>query len=204
MMPYEHESSVYERGAWVFKIDNSKWLAERFKYENEHYGNSYQFNGDVNEMLTDFNHYLFSFHDQFVEVIAKGFWFEKNMESLFGRELTPGHPFLPLPQEGAEILMAHNLTCQVRSNKQPMNEIAANAKFCPQKLFEFALELDSRASVNHTVTLVSRQGKLISQLNGYFGNSEIEFEGIATLAQVRPYIENYLLEVAGRRKKMGK
>ncbi len=60
MMPYEYNWETHERGVWVFKIENSKWLTERFNYESDHYGSSYEFGGNVNEMLTGFSHYLFN------------------------------------------------------------------------------------------------------------------------------------------------
>ena len=79
---------------WIYEVKNSKWLQERFQYEKDKYGSSYEFGGNVNEMLTDFKHYTFQFHDQFIEVIARGFWFEKDETSLFGKELQVGHPFV--------------------------------------------------------------------------------------------------------------
>ena len=65
-------------------------------------------------MMTDFKHYLFSFHDQFIEVIARGFWFEKSETPLFGKKLMEGHPFLPLSEKNAEKITAHSLTAQIR------------------------------------------------------------------------------------------
>ncbi|WP_293914533.1 MULTISPECIES: hypothetical protein [unclassified Sphingobacterium] len=94
LMPYKYN---YENNGsaiiWIYKIENSQWLAERYKYENQHYCSSYEFGGNVNEMLTDFGHYLFLFHDEFVEIIARGFWFEKAENSLFKQPLQAGHPF---------------------------------------------------------------------------------------------------------------
>jgi hypothetical protein len=204
VMPYDYDWGTYESGTWIFKVENSKWLAERFKYESDNYGTSYEFNGNVNEMLTDFSHYCFLFHDQFVEVIARGFWFEKDAESLFGRELQDGHPLLPLPETGMEKITTHHLTCQIRINQTSIDQIIENSKFCPQKLFEFALELEGKASVSRTLKLILKEGKLISSLRGHFGELIAEFEGIAAIEQIKPYIEKYIAEVYERRKKMGK
>ena len=66
VMPYKVDYSLGDRGTWIYQVENSKWQQERFDYENRYYGKSYEFGGDVNEMLTDFKHYLFSFHDQFI------------------------------------------------------------------------------------------------------------------------------------------
>lgn len=189
---------------WVYKIENSKWLKERFEYESENYGSSYEFGGNVNEMLTDFSHYIFKFHDQFIEVIARGFWFEKDKTSLFKRELQEGHPFLNLPDSNIQKFISHHLTCQVRTNTKSQDEIVSDAKFCSQKLLQFALELEGKASIDNSLILSYRNGKLISSLRGYFGKQIVEFDGIAKLEDVKPYIENYSKEVYERRKLMGK
>ena len=63
---------------WVTTISNSMWLQERYEYEKRYYGSAYNFSGNVDEMLTDFSHYVFNFHDQFVEVLSAGIWFESD------------------------------------------------------------------------------------------------------------------------------
>jgi len=203
-LPYVDNWDEGQKYPWIYKIENSKWLKERFDYENENYGSSYEFGRDVNEMLTDFSHYVFKFHDQFVEVIARGFWFEQDKTSLFKRELQFGHPFLNLPNNSMEKFVSHNLTCQVIINSTPQDKLIADAKFCSQKLIEFALKLDGKASVNNSLILSYRNGKLISCLRGYFGKQIVEFDGVAKLADVKPYIEKYIGEVYDRRKAMGK
>jgi len=204
VIPYECDWGVHAPGTWIFKVNNSKWLKERFEYEHENYGSAYEWGGDVSEMLTDFSHYLFSFHDQFIEVVAKGFWFEKDSKSLFGKELQDGHPFLPLPEAPEKKILAYNLTCQVRVNTNHTSDIIANSAYCPQKLFEFALELDGRTSVNNTVIITSHQGKVVSRLRGYLGDLIAEFNGVATLEEVKPHVEKYMSEIYERRKAMGK
>lgn len=204
MIPYEYDWSLHERGVWIFKIENSNWLSERYTYENIHYGDYYEFGGNVNNMLTDFNHYLFSFHDQYVEVIAKGFWFEKDNVPLFKKPLQANHPFLNLPSIEVVKFTSHNLTCQVIKSIKSNEEIIANAAYCPQKLMQFTLEIEDKASINHTLTLQYRTEKLISRLTGDFKRGVIEFNGIATFEDVKPYIEEHMLEIYLRRKKMGK
>ncbi len=203
-LPFPDDFEAGHEYPWVYKIENSKWLKERFDYENGNYGSSYEFGCDVNEMLTDFSHYVFKFHDQFVEVIARGFWFEQDKTSLFKRELQVGHPFLSLPDSSVEKFVSHNLTCQVRANSKPIEKLISDAKFCSQKLIEFALELDGKASVNNSLILSYRNGELISSLRGYLGKEIIKFNGIAKLTDVKPYIEKYIGEVYERRKGMGK
>lgn len=203
-LPFTYNCEEGQKFPWVYKIENSRWLKERFDYENENYGSSYEFGGNVNEMLIDFSHYVFKFHDQFVEAIARGFWFEKDKTSLFKRELQVGHPFLNLPDSNIEKFVLHNLTCQVRTNSKPRDKLVLDAKFCSQKLIEFALELDGQSSVDISLILSYRNGKLISSLRGYFGKQIVDFDGIVQFEAVKPYIEKYINEVYERRKQMGK
>jgi hypothetical protein len=202
MLPYEFNYKLKERDVWIYEIENSKWQKNRFDYENEHYGRAYEFGGNVNEMLIDFKHYLFEFHDQFIEVISRGFWFEKHENSLFGKELIEGHPFLPLPLENMETMEAYLLKTQIRKNPKSEEELVYSAQFCSQKLFEFALELDGKARVGNTVFLSNRNGKIISTLRGYYGRQTVKFDGIASLEQVKPFIEKYTEEVYERRKEL--
>ncbi len=203
-LPYSDNWKEGQEFPWVYKVENSRWQKERYDYEKETYGSSYEFGGNVNEMKTDFSHYVFKFHDQFVEAIARGFWFEQDEVSLFKKELQDGHPFLNLPSSNVEKLIAHSLTCQIRRNHKTNEELISNAKFCSQKLLEFALELEGQPSVDNSLILSYRNGKLISTLRGYFGKEIVEFDGIAKLADVKPYIEKYMKDVYGRRKSMGK
>jgi hypothetical protein len=204
MLPFDYNWGTHEKGVWVFKIEKSKWLIQRYEYEKEHYGDSYEFGGNVEEMKTDFNHYLFSFHDQFIEVIAKGFWFEKSSENLFGKQLQEGHPYLPISNKNKSLIEVSNLKCQVRIADTSNNKLIADTEFCTQKIMEFALELEGKATVNHKLTLSQTNGEIFSNLCNYFGQKEVSFKGIASLEDVRPYIEKYMIEVSERRKEMGK
>lgn len=204
ILPYPFEWDQSQEYPWVFKVENSNWQKERYKYEKENYGSSYEFGGNVEEMQTDFSHFVFKFHDQFIDVIAKGFWFEQDDSSLFKRALKEGHPFLNLPDSNAERFTAHSLTCQVRRSSKTDEELISNAAFCSQRIIEFALELDGKASVDNSLFLSYRNGKLVSRLKGYFGKGTIEFDGIAKFEDVKPYIEKYMKDVYERRRAMGK
>jgi len=204
ILPYSY---VWEEGQiypWIYEIENSNWLDERYTYEKKYYGDAYEFSGNVGEMKMDFKHYLFKFHDQFVEVIARGFWFEKDEVSLLKKELQEDHPLLPLPDTNADRFIKHSLCCQIRRNPKPEEILIANAQYCSQTLMEFALELDGTTSINHSLVLSYRNGKLMSVLRGYFGNQGAEFTGVANFQDVKPYLERYMYEVSERRKAMGK
>jgi hypothetical protein len=75
-----------------------------------------------------------------------------------------------------------------------------DANFCSQRLLEFALELDGKASITHALVLSQRNGKLTTTLRGYFGRQEKLIDGVGTLADVRKEIETYMKEVSKRRK----
>jgi len=151
VIPYTDNWKEGQPYCWVLRVRNSGWLKERYQYEKRIYGSSYEFGGNVDEMLTDFGHFVFRFHDEFVEALARGFWFEKSNESLSGKELQNGHPFLPLPETDITKIEAHNLVCQIRTNPTSIDDLKKNTNFCSQKLLEFALELDGKASVTHAL-----------------------------------------------------
>lgn len=203
-LPFEDDWKEGDSYCWVTKIENSEWLKERHSYESENYGSSYEFDGNVDEMLSDFSHYVFSFHDEFVEVIARGIWFEKDSENLFGKGLLSEHPFLPVSTEKVVKFEAYGLICQARINVENNKSLEDSSFFCSQKLIEFALELDGNASINNSLTLAYRNGQLMSSLRGYFGKEIMEFDGTASLDDAKPYILSYMKEVSERRKTMGK
>ena len=191
-MPFEIDYSSVEKGSWVFEVENSSWKMERYAYESKHYGESYEFGGNVEDMLTDFTHYLFSFHDQFIEVIARGFWFEESEQSLFKKELEDHHPFSPLPTNHYEELIVKSLRCQIRKNPKSQEQLEHDAQFCSQTLCEFALELDGEAMVSHTVSLFYRDGRLITALRSALGRQELVYEGFVSLDTFIPYMEKYI------------
>jgi len=189
---------------WVYQIQNSAWLKGRFDYENANYGDSYEFGGDVTEMLTDFSHYLFQFHDEFVEVIARGFWFEKDSESLFGKEFQKGHPLLPLPEQNTSTYSSFGITFKAIFNPISTEQLIENTLYCQQKLIEFALDFNGKFSVSQTLILKRRNGKLISLLRGIFGKPVFVKDGVSIFEDVKPLLEEYILGVAERRKGLRK
>ncbi|MCS4297122.1 MULTISPECIES: hypothetical protein [Acinetobacter] len=194
MMPYKYEWGTDESGTWVFRIENSKWLEERFNYEKENYGLSYGFGENVNEMLIDFKHYLFSFHDQFIEVIARGFWFEKSEESLFKQPLQSEHPFSKLPEINSTIFKNEKIKYKVIFNPIPLEQLINNSQFCQQVLLEVSTEFRGEYSIEYTLFLMQRQGKLISVLRSFYGKSIFEKNGIACIDDIKLLIEKEIFK----------
>lgn len=191
--------------AWVHVVERSPWLRERHAYEKRYYAHAYEFGGDVDEMLTDFSHYLFRFHDQFVEVLSAGIWFDFDEQPLGVRTPADDHPFLDLaPAYEVGTLSAHGLTCRVRRNPRRLEELVADAALCSQKLLQFVLELDGSTNVAWTVAIRARDGRVQSCLLDWFGNAAARRDGIASLEDVRPHVEAWLRDVRDRRSAMGK
>lgn len=185
---------------WLKVVDNSEWLKERYNYESRHYRGSYEFAGNVDDMLTDFQHYIFSFHDQFIEVIARGFWFEQSPYSLINQPLSIDHPSQPLPKINTNQIVAHGLTSFVRINPISIEKLMQNSLFHQQTLMEFRLDCEDRKSADHCLTIERHKDRIVSRLRGYFSEAVVTFDHIATLDDTKPYIEKYMSEVAKRRK----
>lgn len=202
--PYDDDWKEGSPYYWVSKVENSKWLKERHKYESDHYKNAYGFGGNVDEMLSEFSHYLFSFHDQFIEVIAGGLWFERADSPLNEKELSPGHPFLPLPHDNKESITVHGLTCHVWKSAAPVSTLIQQAKYCSQPLMEFAPELDGNISTSIFLDIRYRNARLVSVLSKQFGGEIASCEGVADIDFARPFVEKWLCGVSRRRKEMGR
>jgi len=203
--PYPSDWKEGDPLHWVSVVVPSPWLHERYEYEKRHYGQAYEFGGHVDEMLSDFSHYVFTFHDQFVEVLCAGIWFELADEPIGNRDLDTNHPLLDLPPSFvSESFEAHGITCQIRRNPRPLDAIIKDAELCSQKLFQFAAELDGSSSVSWTASVRARDGRVRSYLKSYFGTVEQTFDGVATLEDVLPRVEHWLREVGERRRQMGK
>ena len=203
-LPFADDWQEDEELPWVYRVENSRWLRERYDYEHRNYGSAYEFGGNAGEMLTDFSHYIFQFHNQYIEVIARGFWFEKSAETLFRRELTSGHPLLPLPETDVALVEIEGLRVQTRFNPLPIKELVENAAFCPQKLMAFAVGFEDGYSVIQTLGIAQQQGQIISTLRGYFGRPTFERAGVALLTDVWPLVEQEVRKIAARRQKMRK
>lgn len=191
--------------SWVSVVEDSPWLRERHAYEKLHYAGMYEYGGDVDAMLTEYSHYLFRFHDQFVEALCGGVWFEVADQYIGDREAASDHPFLDLPA-GSEsgTLTAHGLTCRIRRNPRSIEQLVADAALCSQKLLQFVLELDGAINMDWTLSIRARGGRVRSYLHNGLGTVATTHEGIATLEDVRPHVEAWLRGVRDRRSAMGK
>lgn len=203
--PYPSDWKPGDQLHWVSEVVPSPWLLERYEYEKMHYGPAYEFNGDVDEMLRDFSHYVFRFHDQFVEALSSGIWLERLDESRDSEKVSATHPLRALPRPTKpDLIEAYGMVCEIWPNTRPMDQILEDAKLCSQKLLQFALVLDSVQDISWTLAVRVRHGKVRSSLRPSFGSVRANFEGVASLEHVRPHVESWLQEVMERRKRLGK
>lgn len=203
--PYESSWEAGDPRYWISTVSRSPWLRERYEYEKRHYGDAYGFGGDVDEMLRDFSHYIFRFHDQFVEVLSAGIWFEADTKCIGEREPDAHHPSRDLPESAVSgRFKAHGITWQVRENPRPMDDLLRDAAFGSQKLMQFAAELDGSSSVSWTLSLRVREGRRTASLSSYFGKVEQSYDDVPSLSDLQPRIEAWLCEVQRRREEMGK
>jgi hypothetical protein len=203
--PYRHARDDSSGWNWAKTISPSAWLQERYAYEKKSYGAAYNFGGNVDEMLDEYSHYVFSFHDEIVEAIAAGIWFEVDDELLGERDLAPDHPARGLAEFApAEQFVAHGITCHVRVSPYSQAELDHRAELWSQSIFEFAAELDGEVGSTHwTLTYRRNRGIAKSYLRSYFGNPVATYDGVPELAIIRPRVEQWLREVRERRHKKG-
>lgn len=207
-LPYEFSEEDVTAAAendifpWIFTVQNSPWQSERYDYEKRYYGKHYEFGGTVEEMIWDYSHYVFHFHDEFIEAIARGFWFEKNDSSLWEKPLLPGHPFLPIPNDIEQCYEKHGIRYYIMTNPIPLTDLLSNTYYCAQRLLEIEIELNGSRSRSWTLMAINRLGKIVFVLSPSFGKPILTTDTLISIDEIKSLYEKHLLEVAQRRKKM--
>jgi hypothetical protein len=198
-IPYQ----IKQGNKWniAFNIKNSNWLIERYEYEKKHYGKSYEFNGDVEEMMIDYKHLLFFFGENFVEVICRGFWYEESEKEHIQSELSKNHPFKKLSKENALEIKHAGLIGYIYQNNLNKQQLIKQAKYCSQKQFSFGVEPHPHKTINLTIQLMERNGRITSSLRGYFGAEIQRFDKVLELEDVIPIMKKNMENIAERRNK---
>lgn len=189
----------------LYVVRPSTWLRERHGYESKHYGDSYSFNNDVDEMLEEFEHYLFRFHDQFVEVIAGGVHFDVSDKPYGGGELHQRPGWADLPESAvAHRWQCSGIVCEVRVDGRDEATVLEASRFCDQAIVQVALQQEGSASVSHRLSVRTRDGVTKSRWRGHFGAAKNTFDGIPSLDAIRPLVEAHAAQVRERRDARGK
>ena len=201
-MPYEDDWSAddYPRYPWVFEVDDSRWLRERDEYETRHY---------QTPLLEEYVHYVFRFHDEYVELIAKGIWFDEVRYAELADvpvDLPADHPLLPLPDHlPAEEFEVEGIRCGVRHNPLTRETLVERSRLCSQKLFQYCMTLDGQTKPSYAAELRTVRDRPMTRLRGGpFYPDRLAVEGAGEEAVFRSAFAQYVSEVAERRRQMGK
>jgi len=183
-------------GDWVYEVSDSPWLAERHAYENHHY---------QTPLLDTHQHYLLSFHDEFVEAIAQGIWFDKPDPD---RPLAPvpAHPLALLDQgEPAETRRSPSgISWELRRCGKDKATLLQDSRLCSQRLYQFSLVLDGESRESASVWLRTSRGRTYSRMTRDWVGELVRHDGLAAAEDFLDEWERYVHEVAGRRRSMGK
>ena len=182
---------------WVFTVDESLWLAERHHYEVAHYSTP---------LLETHQHYTFAFHDEFVEAIAGGIWFDMaDSARPFARP--DQHPLARLdPGPDRERFRSPSgIEWELRRAVRGDADLARDSRLCSQRIYQLNLLLDGRSSEGASIWLRMRNGRTVSRLVRPWPGGEVaQREGIANPGDFEEQWEAYLAAVAQRRREMGR
>lgn len=170
-LPYRRQAVPYTRGEWVYVVEGSGWLEERHRYELGHYETS---------LLDRYNHYLFSFHDEFVEAIACGIWFDRpDPADVFGRPV--GHPLDELPVSAATYRSTSSgIDWELRTNPAPIDQLIEASRLCSQRLLQYNLIGDGRSSEHASVWVRTHHEHTVSSfVTGFLGSNRADHDGVA-------------------------
>jgi hypothetical protein len=181
--------------SWVYVIDDSRWLQERHDYEWRNY---------QTPLLESHLHYVFRFHDDYVEALASGIWLDRpNASDPF--RITGEHPFGELTR--GDVLVEKGQRSGIDWDlwipRHPIDELVQNSRLCSQRLFEFGMHLDGARIGVSGCWLRDRNG-LRSRLGRSWVGEFASRDGIAKPEDFMSVWLKYCDEVAERRRAMGK
>jgi hypothetical protein len=187
----------HAQDGWVYLVEGAGWLRERHAYEMRHY---------KTPLLDTHQHYLFVFHDEFVEAIAEGIWFD-----LADRDdqlaAPPTHPLSPLSPElpNETFASAQGLVWQLQRSPRGDAELLQASRYCSQRVYQFNLTLDGQTRESASIWVRTTRHGLVSRFTRPWPVGEVaRTEGFAQPSDFAQQWETYLAEVAQRRSQMGK
>jgi hypothetical protein len=183
--------------AWVFTVEESQWLAERHLYEMQRYSTP---------LLDTHQHYVFQFHDDFVEAIAAGIWLDAADRAAPFDPPAP-HPLAALapclPCE--RFRSASGIEWELRRSARPDSDLIEDSQLCSQRLYQLDLVLDGNSREAASIWLRTRNGHITSRFVRPWPSGELaRHEGLAQPGDFAEPWEAYLAAVAQRRREMGR
>jgi hypothetical protein len=169
-------------------------LRERHDYETRHY---------ATPLFETHRHYLFVFHDEFVEAIAAGIWLDlADRAEPFAAPIS--HPLrsfeVDMPCD--RFVSAGGLDWELRRSLRPDGDLIRDSRLCSQRVFQFNLVLDGDNREAASIWIRTVDDQLVSRISrpwvGEFGR----VEGFAQPEDFSAQWEAYLDEVAQRTRQM--
>jgi hypothetical protein len=183
-------------GGWVFTVEESPWLAERHHYEMRLYSTA---------LLETCQHYVFQFHDEFVEAIAEGIWPDiADPSSPFG---TAQHPLDQLPDSipSQRFLSPSGIEWELRRSPRANSELIEGSHLCSQRVCQFNLLLDGSTTEGASIWLRTRNGLTVSRFVRPWPARELaRLDGLAQPNDFTEAWETCLAAIAERRRQMGR
>lgn len=196
MPPYDLTSPRVP-GDWVFTVESSPWLAERHHYEMQFYSTP---------LLQTHQHYVFWFHDEFVEAIAEGIWLDlADPARPWARPAR--HPLATLdPALPAQLTRsAAGIDWELRRAPVCDDDLIRDSALCSQRLYQLDLVLDGHSREAASIWLRTRNDQLTSRLIRPWPGGELaRQDGIAHPRDFTQPWEAYLEGVAERRRARGR
>jgi hypothetical protein len=137
--------------------------------------------------------------------MAEGIWVEQIGPKMTD-DVPEDHPLNNLPTSlPAEVFVLHRLHCELRRNPRPLEDILGASRLCSQKLFQFYLTLDGKQRPSYPAKLRTVYGKSTTRLSTGWPHPDLSsIERVATVEEMMPAWEQYVLKVADRRTELGK
>jgi hypothetical protein len=194
-MPYE-EAGPFARGDWVYEVSDSPWLTERDAYEAGHY---------ETPLIGSYRHFLFTFHDEFVEAIALGIWFDRP-DPADPLSTALDHPLARLdgraPAQSRR--SPSGIVWELLRSPKDEDALIEDSKLCSQRLYQFNLVLDGESSESASVWLRTLDGRTTSRLALMWVGEVARRDGLVMAEDFFDAWEDYVAQVAERRRAMGK
>jgi hypothetical protein len=182
-----------ERYPWVWEIENSPWLGERHAYEETHYRHP---------LIPDFVHYLFRFHDEYVEAIARGIWFHV---ADHGWDMPEDVlcPFGDLPEDApGERGVEAGIDFILRRNPVPLDELLNRSSLCSQTVLQFGMYSDGKLTSDWPLHVRRfRDGRVLAQFGStwFFRENMHRFDHVPSETRLLDLWLSHVRDVATRR-----